>query len=86
MEKGEGAMTLVGRQETHGRLYPSFTERLGFLITIVSAVLIGQWMWAESDWSSSILWPVTVCGLPLGAILFGEMLARVIQRIHINND
>ncbi|MDE0708383.1 MAG: hypothetical protein OSB33_05480 [Candidatus Poseidoniales archaeon] len=86
MGKDEGAMTLVGRQETHGRRYPSFAERLSFLITIVTAVLIGRWVWIESDWSGSVLWPVTVCGLPLGALLLGEMLARVIQRIHVNGD
>jgi uncharacterized membrane protein YfcA len=79
-------MTLVGRQETHGRRYPGLVERLGFLISIIAAILIGQWMWAELDWSGFALWPITICGLPLGAALLGEMLARVIQRIHVNGD
>ena len=86
MSADEGAGPLIGRQETHGRRYPGFLERIGFLITIVTAIFVGQWMWAESDWPTIALWVVTICGLPAGTLLLGEGIARIILRIHVSGD
>ena len=81
-----GMTTLIGREETHGRRFPTMMERLVFLISIVAAVFLGQWMWVESDWGNIVLWPATICGLPLATLLVAEMLSRIIQRIHVNGE
>ena len=86
MVGAEGRTTLVGREEAHGRPYPTLLERLAFLIAIIGAVMVGQWMWIESDWSTLALWPATVCGLPLATLIVAEMLAKIIQRIHVNSE
>ena len=51
----EGTSTLIGRKETHGRYYPGFLEKLILLICVIVAVMMGQWMWTESDWSVLLL-------------------------------
>ena len=86
MVESEGTTTLIGRKETHGRPYPGLLEKLMLLIFIVVAVMVGQWMWTESNWSVLVLWPVTVCGLPLGALIATEILSQIIQGIHVNNE
>ena len=86
MVGAEGRTTLVGREETHGRPYPTLLERLAFLVAIIGAVMVGQWMWIESDWSTLALWPTTVCVLPLATLIVAEMLAKIIQRIHISSE
>tara|TARA_B100001250_G_scaffold385812_1_gene381841 strand:- start:66 stop:329 length:264 start_codon:yes stop_codon:yes gene_type:complete len=86
MDDEGGVKTLINRQETHGRKFPGLIEKLGFVLAIALTILIGQWMWSESGWSTLVLWPVTVCGLPLGALLLGEMLARITQKVHVNGE
>ena len=86
MSADGGAGTLVGRQETHGRRYLGLAERMGFLVAIVTAIFVGRWMWAESDWPTIALWAVTICGLPVGTLLLGEGIARIILRIHVSGD
>ena len=86
MDDGKGVKTLIGREETHGRRFPGYLEKIGLLISIAVAVMLGQWLWTDSNWSEAILWPVTVCGLPICALLLGEILARTIQRIHVNSE
>lgn len=86
MDDEGGANTLINRQETHGRKFPGLIEKLGFVLSIALGILIGQWMWSESGWSTLVLWPVTVCGLPLGVLLLGEMLARITQKVHVNGE
>ena len=86
MDVEGSATTLAGRQETHGRKYPILLEKLVFLITITVAIMAGQWIWTESDWSTVALWPALICGLPLTTLFVAEMLGRAIQRIHIGNE
>ena len=86
MQADGNSTTLSGRQETHGRKYPEILEKLVLLITIAVAIMAGQWIWTESDWSAITLWPAIICGLPLGTLFIAEMLARVIQRIHAGNE
>ena len=81
-----GMTTLIGREETQGRRFPTMMERLAFVISIVVAVFLVQWMWVESDWGNTVLWPATICGLPLATLLVAEMLSRIIQRIHVNGE
>ena len=85
MEK-EGTETLMGRIEKHGDKFPWYLEKTSFLPTIGAAILVGQWMWLESGWSEELLWPATVCGLPLMAIITAEIISRVIQRFHISQS
>ena len=86
MVESEGKTTLIGREETHGRSYPGLLEKIILLPLIVGAVMVGQWMWVESDWANTVLWPATICGLPLATLLVAEMLSRIIQRIHMNGE
>ena len=80
------ASTLVGRKETHGEKYPGILEKFGMLATIVAAILVGQWIWTQSDWPAFALWPSMVCGLPLATLFVAEIIAKFIQRIHIGNQ
>jgi Na+/H+-translocating membrane pyrophosphatase len=82
----KGVMTLIGREETHGRRFPGILEKIGLLVSILATIMLGQWMWSDSNLPEIALWPVTVCGLPIIALLLGEILARIIQRIHINSE
>ena len=82
----EGKTTLIGREETHGRPYPGLLEKIILLTLIVGAIMMGQWMWVESEWANTVLWPATICGLPLATLLVAEMLSRIIQRIHVNGE
>ena len=86
MDDGKGVKTLIGREETHGRRFPGYLEKIGLLISIAVVVMFGQWLWSDSNLSEAILWPVTVCGLPICALLLGEVLARMIQRIHVTSE
>ena len=86
MDGEKGVKTLIGREETHGRRFPGYLEKIGLLISILVAIMLGQWMWSDSNWSEAILWPVTVCGLPIFALLLGEALARIVQVIHVNRE
>jgi len=49
-------------------------------------VIAGKWMWVESDWSAFVLWPATICGLPLGTLVLTEILSRMIQGIHVSGE
>ena len=86
MDGEKGAKTLIGREETHGRRFPGYLEKIGLLISILVAIMLGLWMWSDSNWSEAILWPVTICGLPIFALLLGEALARIVQVIHVNRE
>ena len=86
MDGQERSKTLINREETHGHEFPILIEKFGFILSIVLAVFIGQWMWSVSGWPALVLWLVTVCGLPLGVLLLGEMLARITQKIHVKGE
>ena len=86
MVEEEGATTLMGRTETHGRPYPGLLEKMILLTLVVVAVMTGKCMWVESDWSGFVLWPAIVCGLPLGTLILTEMLSRIIQGIHTSGE
>ena len=86
MVESDGVTTLIGRTETHGRPYPDILEKMILLTLIVVAVIAGKWMWMESDWSTFVLWPAIICGLPLGTLILTEMLSRIIQGIHASSE
>ena len=86
MLESEGPMTLIGRKETHGRRYPGLLEKMILLILVVVAVMVGQWMWTESDWPTLALLSATICGLPLGTLILTEVLSRIVQTIHVNAE
>jgi|TARA_Y100000814_G_scaffold217801_1_gene162219 hypothetical protein len=86
MDEHGSSVTLLNRIESHGRKFPWYLEKMSFFLAILGAILVGQWMWSESDWTTSILLPMTVCGLPFVAVISAEFLSRVIQLIHTNRD
>ena len=86
MDGIEGAKTLINREETHGRTFPSHFEKFGLFLSILVAIFIGQWMWGESGLSDWVVWAATLCGLPLGVLLLSEMLARIAQKIHSKGE
>ena len=86
MGESEGKTTFIGREETHGRPYPGLLEKIILLTLIVGAIMMGQWMWVESDWSTLLLWPATICGLPLGTLILTDIFSRIVQRIHVGSD
>ena len=57
MDGEKGVKTLIGREETHGRRFPGFLEKIGLLVSIVVTIMLGQWMWCDSNW------PEIACGL-----------------------
>lgn len=82
MDEQGDSVTLLGRIESHGRKFPWYLEKITFLLAIFSAILAGQWMWTESDWSEISLWFMTVCGFPFLAVFTAELVSRIIQKIH----
>ena len=48
-DPAQGAGTLADRTETHGRPHPHLVEKACLLLTIISAVFVARWMWAEMD-------------------------------------
>ena len=83
MDESGSSVTLLNRVESHGPKFPWFLEKLIFLLAIIGTVLLGQWIWVESGWEPFILWPMTICGLPLFAMFIAESLSRVVQAFHI---
>jgi hypothetical protein len=77
---------LLEREETHGRYYPAFYERIVLLLCMIGASWVGYWMWTETNWSTLALWPATVCALPLATLIVAEMLGKIIQRIHVESE
>ena len=86
MDENGLTVTLLNRTESHGRRFPWLLEKLSFILAIIGAILVGQWMWMESDWVPTILWPVTLCGLPLIAVISAEFVSRIIQAIHMGSE
>ena len=83
MDEPGSSVTLLNRVESHGQKFPWFLEKLIFLLAIIGTVLLGQWILVESGWEPFILWPMTICGLPLFAMFIAESLSRVVQAFHI---
>ena len=48
MDEPGSSVTLLNRVESHGQKFPWFLEKLIFLLAILGALLLGQWMWVES--------------------------------------
>lgn len=82
MDEPGSSSTLLNRVESHGQRFPWYLEKLSFVFAIIAAIFAGQWMWNDSDWEAYILWPMTLCGLPLIAMFGAESISRVIQAIH----
>jgi len=86
MDAAQGAGTLVGREETHGRSYPHIAEKIGFILTLIGAIMAGLWAWNESGWPNHWLWVISICGLPLMTLVVSEGIGRIINTIHVNAD
>ncbi len=86
MDAAQGAGTLAGRNETHGRSYPHIAEKIGFILTLIGAIISGLWIWDESGWPNHWLWISSICVLPLLILLVSEGIGRIINRIHFNDE
>jgi hypothetical protein len=86
MDAAQGAGTLVGRDEEHGRPYPHFAEKIGLVLTLVGAVFAGMWIWNESGWSNHWLWVSSICLLPILTLFISEAIGRMINTIHANKE
>ena len=82
MDEPDSSSTLLNRVESHGQWFPWYLEKMSFILSIIGVIFAGQWMWNDSGWEPSILWPMSLCGLPLIAMFGAESISRVIQAIH----
>lgn len=82
----EEATTLAGREETHGRPFPHLAEKAALLLAIALAILAGRWLWAETGLDPLPLWGISLCVLPLATLMLAEVLARIVQRLHVGRD
>ncbi len=82
VQKGDNG-TLTGRLESHGTRFPWYLEKLAFLLSVTGAIIFGQWMWISSGWSGTVLWPITICGLPLETVFVAESVSRMVQSVYI---
>jgi len=78
----DGATTLIRRDENPGAPYPQWIERLGLIGAIIGAVLLCQWLWSSSGLDTTLLWALSVCGLPLATLLISELFGRMVTAIH----
>ena len=86
IDAAQGAGPLVGREEVQGRPYPHLVEKFGFFMTLIGAVIVGLWIWNESDWPNHWLWISSVCGLPFFTLFISEGIGRIINTIHVNSE
>lgn len=68
------ATTFVARDETTGRRYPLYLERLMILSVLVSLWFLIPTVRETSDF-------LAFCGLPIALVMAAELLGRIIQTI-----
>ncbi len=86
MDAAQGAGTLIGREEEQGRPYPHIVEKMGLILAIAGAVIIGMWIWNDSGWANHWLWVSSICALPLLTLFVSEVIGRIINKIHVGKE
>jgi len=72
--------TLFSREETLGRRYPLFIERLLLLLVVIGFVVLHPKVLEMIDGTFGTI--VAWCGLPLFLLLCSELIGRLVQTIH----
>lgn len=72
--------TFFSREETKGRRYPLFIERLLWLLVVIGCVLLHPKVLEMIDGVFGTL--AAWCGLPLVLLLCAELIGRVVQTMH----
>jgi len=79
----EQSTTLMGREESRGRTYPLFIERLLFIGAIVAFFFVQPMVMEPID--STVLSALAGwCGLPVLLMFTTELIGRVMQRLISN--
>ena len=63
-----------------GRAHPMWLEKAGVLALVVAAILIGRRMWLDEWLPEALMWPVSICMLPLAVVLLAEAWGRLLQK------
>ena len=71
--------TLLAREETHGRRYPLFVERLFLVLVVIGSIVLHPKVLEMIDGIFGTL--VAWCGLPLFLLLCAELLGRTVQTL-----
>jgi len=78
------ATTLMARDETSGRTYPMFIERLFFVLAIVGFFVLQPIVMETIDTPSWASLAAGWCGLPIGLMFVSEFVGRLMQRMLSN--
>ncbi|MCP2504434.1 MAG: hypothetical protein NLN65_03980 [Candidatus Poseidoniaceae archaeon] len=72
--------TLLLREETSGRRYPLFVERLFLILVVIGSIVLHPKVLEMVDgvFGTVVAW----CGLPLFLLLCSELLGRIVQTLH----
>ena len=71
--------TLLSREETPGRRYPLFVERLFLVLVVIGSIVLHPKVLEMIDGIFGTL--VAWCGLPLFLLLCAELLGRAVQTL-----
>ena len=78
------ATTLMARDETSGRTYPMFIERLFFVLAVVGFFVLQPIVMETIDAPSWASFAAGWCGLPIGLMFVSEFVGRLMQRMLSN--
>ena len=76
----EEPTTLMARDESTGRTYPMFVERVLFVLAIIGFFVVQPFVMEPID-STVLSMLAGWCGLPVLLMLATEMFGRVFQRL-----
>ncbi|MDA8616264.1 hypothetical protein N9L27_05515 [Candidatus Poseidoniales archaeon] len=80
----EDATTLMARDETSGRMYPMFLERVFFVLAIVGFFVLQPIVMGIIDAPSWASLAAGWCGLPIALMFMSELVGRLMQRLLSN--
>lgn len=72
--------TLFLREETQGKRYPLFVERLLLLLAVVGTIFLHPKVLEMIDGTLGVI--VAWCGLPLFLLMCAELIGRMVQTMH----
>ena len=76
--------TLMARDDTSGRTYPMFIERLFFVLAVVGFFVLQPIVMETIDAPSWASLAAGWCGLPIALMFISELVGRLMQRMLSN--
>jgi len=82
MEKELNQLTLIGRSENKGKIYPIFLERIGLIFSIIITIFLTMEILNYLEFTTVFNIFFCTCLAPLFALSFAEIIGRIIQSLN----